>query len=196
MMSKLTGGVLGLVLVVAPSFADDPPASPEVTATLQPYLDSYKVAGAIGVIANRDGKVHYRNLLGYADVEAKRPIAEDNVFWIASMSKMFAGASVMMLVDEGKVSVDDPVEKYLPEFAGQMVIVRGDKQLMVLEPVKRPILVREGGSAKPTIGPEGFPQVIRSTARRASAWMVSEGASPPPELGKTLASQIHRFGTP
>ena len=76
MTSKLVNAAIGLVLIVlAPStFAAEgqPPASPEVTAAMQPYLDSYKLAGVVAVIADRSGKVHYRNLLGYADVEAKR----------------------------------------------------------------------------------------------------------------------------
>ena len=119
MKSKLTisysdAGVF--VISTAPTFAADvdPPASPEVAAALQPYLDSYKLAGAVCVITDRDGKVRYKNLLGYADVEAKKPIAEDNVFWIASMTKMFTGYSVMMLVDEGKLSLDDPEQQAHP----------------------------------------------------------------------------------
>src|SRR5687768_15090918 len=72
------------------------PASPEVTAAMQPYLESYKLAGVVSIIADKNGKVHYKNLLGYADVEAKKPMSEDAVFWIASMTKMFAGASIMM----------------------------------------------------------------------------------------------------
>jgi Beta-lactamase len=105
------------VFFVAIGFAanPEPPASPEVTAAMQPYLDSYKLAGIIGIIADKEGKVHYKNLIGYADVEAKKPISEDNVFWVASMSKMFVGASIMMLVDEGKVSLDDPVTKFIPQ---------------------------------------------------------------------------------
>src|SRR6476646_5648876 len=137
MRSKLTSGAQGMVLVVssAPAFAadGDPPASPEVTEALQPYLDSYKLAGVVGVIADRTGKVHYRNLLGYADVEAKRPIGEDNVFWIASMTKMFAGASIMMLVDEGKVSLDDPVTKYIPQLDKWMVVEEKDQSHMLLK---------------------------------------------------------------
>src|SRR5258705_12067105 len=90
----------------------DPPASPEVTAAMKPYLDSYKLAGVVSLIADKNGKVHYRNLLGYADVEAKEPITEDNVFWIASRTKMFAGAAIVMLANEGKVNLDDPVTKF------------------------------------------------------------------------------------
>jgi CubicO group peptidase (beta-lactamase class C family) len=105
-------GLISMVLLTSTSGAESqPPASPEVTAAMQPYRDGYKLAGVIAIIADKGGKVHFKNLLGYADVEAKKPISEDNVFWIASMSKMFAGASIMMLMDEGKLSLDDPVTK-------------------------------------------------------------------------------------
>src|ERR1700741_701521 len=130
MSSKLTNVALGLVLIVstASSFAadSDPPASSEVTAAMQPYLDQYKLAGYIGIIADKTGKVHYKNQLGYADVDAKKPISEDNVFWIASMSKMFAGTSIMMLVDEGKVSLDDPVTKFIPQLSKWRVVAEKD----------------------------------------------------------------------
>jgi len=118
------------------------PPSPEITAAMQPYLDSYKLAGVIGVIADKTGKVHYRNLLGYADVEAKKPMTEDRVFWIASMSKMFAGASIMMLVDEGKVSLDDPVTKFIPQLEKWMVVEEKDQAHVLLKPLARPVTIR------------------------------------------------------
>jgi CubicO group peptidase (beta-lactamase class C family) len=118
------------------------PASPEVTAAMQPYLDSYKLAGMIGIIADKTGRIHYRNVLGYADVEAKRPISEDNTFWIASMSKMFVGASVMMLVDEGKVSLDDPVTKFIPQLSRSMVVAEKDEAHVLLKPLARPVTIR------------------------------------------------------
>jgi CubicO group peptidase (beta-lactamase class C family) len=146
MRSKLTHVAWGLVLSVLPTstFAaeDAPPASPEVTAAMQPYLDHYKLAGAIGIIADKTGKVHYQNLLGYADVEAKQPISKDNVFWIASMSKMFAGASIMMLVDEGKVSLDDPVTKFIPQLDKWMVVEEKDRSHVLLKAPVRPVTIR------------------------------------------------------
>jgi CubicO group peptidase (beta-lactamase class C family) len=144
--SKFTNVVLGLVLIVltASTFAAEaePPASPEVTAAMQPYMDQYKLAGIIAIIADKNGKVHYKNLLGYADVEAKKPISEDNVFWIASMSKMFVGASIMMLVDEGKVSLDDPVTKFIPQLSKWMVVEEKDSSHVLLKPLVRPVTVR------------------------------------------------------
>src|SRR5580700_7639991 len=146
MRSKLTIVGLGLVwtILAAPTFAaeGDPPASAEVTAAMKPYLDGYKMAGIIAVIADKTGKVHYKNLLGYADVEATKPISEDNVFWIASMTKMFAGASLMMLVDEGKVSLDDPVTKFIPQLNKWMVVAEKDQSHVLLKPPVRPITIR------------------------------------------------------
>ena len=136
--------MLVTVFSVAIGFAanPEPPASPEVAAAMQPYLDSYKLAGIIGIIADKEGKVHYKNLIGYADVEAKKPISEDNVFWVASMSKMFVGASIMMLVDEGKVSLDDPVTKYIPQLSKWMVIGDKDTNHVLLKPLLRPVTIR------------------------------------------------------
>jgi len=119
-----------------------PRTSAEVTAAMQPYLDTYKLAGIVALIADKTGKVHYKNLLGYADVEAKKPISEDNVFWIASMSKMFAGASIMMLADESKVSLDDPVAKFIPQLEKWMVVEEKDKDHVLLKPLVRPVTVR------------------------------------------------------
>src|SRR5664279_3267013 len=136
--------LLTAALAIKPAAAveSEPPASPEVTAAMKPYLDSYKLAGVISLIADKSGKVHYKNLLGYADVEAKTPIREDNVFWIASMTKMFAGASIMMLADEGKVSLDDPVTKFIPKLGKWMVVAEKDPSHVLLKPLVRPVTVR------------------------------------------------------
>jgi len=146
MTTKLPLITLALLLFVLPSstFAadDQPPASPEVTAAMQPYMDSYKLAGIIGIVADKTGKVYYKNLIGYADVEAKKPISEDNVFWIASMSKMFVGASIMTLVDEGKVSLDDPVTKFIPQLNKWMVVAEKDDAHVLLKPLVRPVTIR------------------------------------------------------
>ena len=120
----------------------EPPASPEVAAAMQPYLDEHKLAGMICIIADKSGKVRYKNLIGFADVEAKKPLTEDNVFWIASMSKMFVGASIMMLVDEGKVSLDDPVTKFIPQLSEWKVIAEKDANHVLLKPVEHPVTIR------------------------------------------------------
>ncbi len=132
----------GLFVLRSIAAENNPPASPEVTAAMQPYLDTHKLAGIIGIIADKSGKVHYKNVIGYADVAAKKPISEDNVFWIASMTKMFAGASIMMLVDEGKVSLNDPVTKFIPQLNKLMVVEEKDNAHVLLKALVRPVTVR------------------------------------------------------
>lgn len=81
---------------------------------LQPFVDSGQLAGAISVFY-KDG-VQETCCIGYADVAAKRPIKMDNVFMQCSQTKGFCGVTIAKLVEEGKLSLDDPVSKYLPEF--------------------------------------------------------------------------------
>jgi CubicO group peptidase (beta-lactamase class C family) len=88
----------------------------------RPYIERHELAGAVIFAANRDRTID-REAIGYADIANHRMMKPDSVFWIASMSKAITASAVMMLVDEDKVSLDDPVEKYLPEFKGQQVAV-------------------------------------------------------------------------
>ena len=105
----------------------------------QPFVDDHALAGAVFLVATRD-KILDEESVGYSDLEAKKPISPDNEFWIASMTKPFTATALMMLVDEGKVNIDDPVEKYLPEFKGLMVKSPNGTPPV---PANHPILVRE-----------------------------------------------------
>lgn len=128
-----------LFLFVLPARAED---APRISKTLQPYVDSHTLAGAVTLVANKD-KVLSLEAVGWSDVPAGVPMKIDNLFWIASMSKPMTGAALMMLVDEGKVNVDDPVEKYLPEFKDQMLAAEQDKDHILLKKPARPITVRD-----------------------------------------------------
>ncbi len=109
---------------------------------LQPYVDSHTLAGAVTLVASKE-KILDLEAIGFADVAAKRPMTTDSLFWIASMSKPMTSTALMMLVDEGKVKIDDPVEKYLPEFQGQMLAVEQDNDHVLLKRPVRPIQVRD-----------------------------------------------------
>ena len=67
----------------------------------------------------------------------------DNLFWIASMSKPITGAVLMILVDEGRLSLDDPVEKHLPEFRNLWLAAEQDQEHILLKRPARPITVRD-----------------------------------------------------
>jgi CubicO group peptidase (beta-lactamase class C family) len=70
----------------------------------------------------RHGRTLSLEATGLADREAQKPMRTDSLFWIASMTKPITATAVLMLQDEGKLSVEDPVEKYLPEFKNQWLI--------------------------------------------------------------------------
>lgn len=112
-----------------------------IAPVLQPFVDSHSLAGAVALVAGKD-RVLAVETVGFADIAAGRPMAAESVFWIASMSKPITAAAVMVLVDEGKLTIDDAVEKHLPEFRGQMVAVWQDDGTKLLKKPRHPITVR------------------------------------------------------
>ena len=109
--------------------------------TLQPFIANRTLAGAVTLVASKD-KVLAVNTIGYADIASHKPMRPDTLFWIASMSKPITASALMMLVDEGKVNVDDPVEKYLPEFKEQWLAVERDNEHILLRKPRHPITVK------------------------------------------------------
>lgn len=107
---------------------------------LQPYVDSGQLSGAISVFY-KDG-VQETCCVGYADVAAKRPIKLNNVFMQCSQTKGFCGVTIAKLVEEGKISLDDPVSKYLPEFKELWVQVSNKDGVKTLHRAKNTLTVR------------------------------------------------------
>jgi hexosaminidase len=128
------------------------PAQPDpIHSYLQPLVNNHTVAGAVTLVATKDHIVYFQPV-GFRDRDTKANMTADSLFWIASVSKPLTATALMMLVDEGKVNLNDPVEKYLPEFKGQQVYrTRPDPKLSTPNPPKpsdlipadHPILVRE-----------------------------------------------------
>lgn len=110
-------------------------------AALKPFVENQTLAGAVTLVASPD-KVLGVDTVGFADINAKKAMSEDALFWIASMSKPITVTALMMLVDEGKVHIDDPVEKYLPEFKDQWLTVEKDNGHLLLKRPPHPITVR------------------------------------------------------
>jgi CubicO group peptidase (beta-lactamase class C family) len=131
-----------LLLSLAALLPQDPPAAPKSpAAAVQPFIDRHVLAGAVALVATKD-KVLSQEAVGFMDVKAGTPMRPDALFWIASQSKPITATAVMMLVDEGKIALDDPVEKYLPEFKGLMVVSEQDKDHVLLKKPVHPITVR------------------------------------------------------
>jgi CubicO group peptidase (beta-lactamase class C family) len=124
--------------------AQEAPASKgkSLAAVLQPFVDSHSLAGAVVLAADRD-RVLSVEAVGYADVAAGAPMRTDALFWIASQSKPITATALMILVDEGKVRLDDPVANYLPEFKDLWLAVERDQDHLLLKRPGHPITVRE-----------------------------------------------------
>lgn len=118
MIARSTPQYLAFVLLfvlIAPLRADDPPTIEGIGDRMQHYVDEHEIAGAVNLVATRDGIVHFSST-GLADIESGREMQPDAIFWIASMTKPITGTAVMMLHEQGLLSIDDPVSKYIPEF--------------------------------------------------------------------------------
>lgn len=101
-------------------FSDDRLA--RVDEAMERYVNDGEVPGIVGLIARR-GKIVYHKSFGYRDVEAKAHMSNDVIFRIASMTKPIASVAAMMLWEEGRFQLRDPVSKFLPEFADMKVAV-------------------------------------------------------------------------
>ena len=140
-VARFAGGLLlGLVALAASALADTRPAArpqvPEaakagldparlarIRPRLQELTDAGRNAGAVTLVARR-GVVAHLEAVGYQDVEAKAPMRTDSIFQIMSMTKPVTGLGIMMLAEEGRLGLLDPVEKHLPEFKGMKVRMR------------------------------------------------------------------------
>jgi CubicO group peptidase (beta-lactamase class C family) len=98
---------------VAP--APDPALATRIDAAIDRMIADQHVVGVVVLVA-RDGELFYHRAAGFADREARRPMREDTVFRLASMTKPIVSAAAMALVDQGKLSLADPVTKWLPDF--------------------------------------------------------------------------------
>ncbi len=105
-----------LSLTLALSAFAAPPKLPGVGPAMLEQVAKNEIAGAVTVVVAKD-KVLHLEATGLADVAARKPMKADTLFWIASMTKPITGTAILMLQDEGKLNVHDPVAKYLPEFA-------------------------------------------------------------------------------
>jgi len=139
-MIRSTLLAITLAFAAIPAFGED--AKGSVVAKLQPYLADHTLSGAVTLVASKNRVLSFETA-GHADVAAKEPMKKDSLFWIASMSKPVSITAFMMLVDEGKVNVDDPAEKYLPEFKGMMVAMETNADHVLLKKPAHPVRVRD-----------------------------------------------------
>lgn len=127
--------VLGLVPL--PAAEPDP-----VAAALEPFVQEGQIAGAVTLVARKD-QVLSLQAVGFQDLEKRTPMATDSLFWIASMTKPVTALAVLMLHDDRRLDIEDPVENYLPEFKGQLVVREKKDDTLVLGKPARPLTLKD-----------------------------------------------------
>lgn len=119
----------------------DPSVLQRIPKRMRELVDEGVLSGAVTLV-QRHGVTASFEAAGWADKEANKPMRPDSIFQIMSMTKPFAGTSIQMLAEEGRLSVLDPVEKHIPEFRGQLVVVkRNDDGSVLMKKPARPITI-------------------------------------------------------
>src|SRR5258707_3004679 len=129
-----------------------PPASPESAGMSKPALDrledhlkrNYVDAGRFPgtqLLVYRRGKIVHSTVQGFADLKRKAPVKDDTIFRIYSMTKPITSVAFMMLVEEGRVALDEPVHKYIPEWKNLGVFQAGTYPAFLTRPPSRPMLI-------------------------------------------------------
>ena len=113
-----------------------------IDKAFQAYADDDKMAGSVILVA-RKGKVAYFKAFGQRDIAAEAPMKTDAIFRIASQTKAIVSVGIMLLQEEGKLLIQDPLSKYIPEFGETTVAVSQDGDSYEVVPAKRPITLRD-----------------------------------------------------
>ncbi|MFN8484640.1 MAG: serine hydrolase domain-containing protein [Anaerolineae bacterium] len=156
-----------------------------VTDLMRRYVDEGKLAGLVGVIW-RSGAVAYAEAVGQRDIEAGTPMTLDTIFRIASMTKPITSVAVMMLYEEGRFQLNDPISRYLPELGAMQVMVGGTPEAPLLEPTARPVTVHDLFTHTGGLAYGLLPQLSPIEAMYAAARMTA--------FDEPLAEKIVRLG--
>jgi len=136
-------GLLWLSAQVASAAEFDDRILSELRPGVQTFVDDRTVSGAVIGIGSKAGLAHIETV-GLRDVETGQPMTADTVFLIASMTKPIVALAVLQLQEAGRLDVNDPVEKHLPEFAGQMLVAgKTDDGGVTLRKPSRPMAIRD-----------------------------------------------------
>src|SRR5213082_1464136 len=166
------------------AFADGPKLS-GIGAAMQEMIARNEIAGAVTVVVKKDKVLHLEST-GFADIAAKRPMTPDTLFWIALMTKPITGTAILMLQDEGKLNVADPVAKYLPEFANLKTPSGKPANLTITQ-----ILTHTSGLGEAN-GPDA--QAAKTLADLVPLWLAAPMQYEPGEKWKYTQSGINAAG--
>src|SRR4029453_4624019 len=110
-----------------------------IDGVLQQHVDENRIAGAVALVL-RDGRPIYEKAFGWSDKEAGRRMTNDTIFRIASQSKAITSVAILVLLEEGKLTLATPVSHFIPEFAKTTVALKGEAGTV---PAKRQITIKD-----------------------------------------------------
>ena len=161
-----------------------------MTRVFQEYADAGRIAGVVTLVA-RKGKVAYLKPVGKLDLAKGTPMPADAIFRIASQTKAVTSVAVMILMEEGRLLLDDPVSKYIPEFAATKVAVqasdKGAKGYSVV-PAKRQIMIRDLLTHTAGISYGDGPAKDEYVAAGIHGWFLADKAVPVGDIVRKLAA--------
>jgi CubicO group peptidase (beta-lactamase class C family) len=140
--TRLFLGIMALHCLAASALGQGDDLPDKVRSAMQRFVDEKEIAGAVAMVGNADGVLAIETV-GRRELEGDLPMKPDTLFRIASMTKPITAVAIMILVDEGKLKLDDPVEKYLPDFAGQMMLGYRQGDTYIAKKPSRPITLRD-----------------------------------------------------
>src|SRR5689334_3623829 len=169
-MTAQTGATVDVGLVTLAPGAGVPtsPDSAALDAALSGAVERKEIPGVVALVTNRD-RVLYQNAFGLADVATGRPLTSDALFRIASMTKPITSTALMQLIEQGRIGLDDPAEKYLPELVGLKVIESFDAKTgdYKVRPASRPPTVKHFLTHTSGLGYPFTSEIIRDFKPRA-----------------------------
>lgn len=147
MKTRCAFGVICLLAVWANSALCERPeryrgADDRIKTLLEGYVSAGRIAGVVSAVSDKSGKVRF-DCVGWADVENYVPMSTNTLFALFSMTKTVNGVALMAAMDDGVLSLDDAVSKFLPEFADIKVKATNELGRVVLVPPKRPLTIRD-----------------------------------------------------
>jgi CubicO group peptidase (beta-lactamase class C family) len=153
-----------------------------LSSTLQQFVDQGRAAGIVTIVV-RQGKVVEFEAFGKRDIESNAPMQKDTIFRIASMSKAITSVAAMILMEEGKLLLNDPVSKFIPSFAKTTVMVAPPPGALLGTPVsvvptKRPITIRDLLTHTAGIGYGAGPAESLYKAANVYMWYFADKAEP------------------
>jgi CubicO group peptidase (beta-lactamase class C family) len=175
--------------LVSASFASPTPIAQRMKA----FVDDGTISGAVTLVATHD-RVLSLDVVGQADVANRKPMRADSLFWIASMTKPVAAVAVLMLQDEGKLNVEDPVEKYLPEFKNQWLTKEKSSNTVTLVRPVRPITIRDLLTHTSGLGDVPSPRPNATLAELVLAYAQQPLRFPPGSKWEYCNSGINTLG--